>query len=590
MKHNSYRSVCLLALAGAAGSVMAGPLNFADVTDSRISETVIEPFGEKHVSFGDFDKDGDMDVVVGMAFSDFGERTNELYRNDNGVFQEVSGTSIIPGFASADVTRSAFMYDMDGDGWLDIHIVCDSNSGAGEGTDKTYINIHPGGVFQSFENQTGRLPSNGLLGASCSSEIADFDNDGDTDMYIANEPNNSQDRILLNDGSGFFTDATSGRIAIPGPYDVDAESADFNNDGRIDILITNSHSNQGAYIQYNNNNNAAGRDGDFSYTNSTTMLGATSEENALETGDFDGDGDADIYWSSKNGLTDAVLENTGLDANNKATWQELKGVLPPSVTNITSRKAEIADLNDDGRLDIFVMKETAGNGRPTVLRNTTVNGDITFVDWTPASAFPNGSNHEGWHAAILNADDDSDLEIFLGSFQGDHLFDRVDPATFAEGDIGGVIPGVFNGPASMVLGDGLAGETDAFAINGVSNGMVSVILTAPGNCSIEVRNGNTTIATSDRGGLGVEEALQVNNQTGTINVLVHVLQAAGDITNNGVVDADDFFAYLDLFAADDPAADLTGNGVIDSADFFLYLDYFVQGEDATYQLEVLARN
>lgn len=50
-----------------------------------------------------------------------------------------------------------------------------------------------------------------------------------------------------------------------------------------------------------------------------------------------------------------------------------------------------------------------------------------------------------------------------------------------------------------------------------------------------------------------------------------------DITGNGVVDADDFFAYLDLFAAGDPRADLDGNGVIDSADFFLYLDFFVLG-------------
>ncbi len=50
-----------------------------------------------------------------------------------------------------------------------------------------------------------------------------------------------------------------------------------------------------------------------------------------------------------------------------------------------------------------------------------------------------------------------------------------------------------------------------------------------------------------------------------------------DIDCNGVLDADDFFAYLDLFAAGDPDADLTGNGVVDSVDFFAYLDLFAAG-------------
>ncbi len=50
-----------------------------------------------------------------------------------------------------------------------------------------------------------------------------------------------------------------------------------------------------------------------------------------------------------------------------------------------------------------------------------------------------------------------------------------------------------------------------------------------------------------------------------------------DIDGNGVLDADDFFGYLDLFAAGDADADITGNGVIDSNDFFAYLDLFVAG-------------
>ena len=50
-----------------------------------------------------------------------------------------------------------------------------------------------------------------------------------------------------------------------------------------------------------------------------------------------------------------------------------------------------------------------------------------------------------------------------------------------------------------------------------------------------------------------------------------------DIDGNGTLDADDFFAFLDLFAAGDPRADITGNGIIDANDFFAYLDLFVAG-------------
>lgn len=49
---------------------------------------------------------------------------------------------------------------------------------------------------------------------------------------------------------------------------------------------------------------------------------------------------------------------------------------------------------------------------------------------------------------------------------------------------------------------------------------------------------------------------------------------AGDTNADGVTDGDDFFAYLDLFASEDPRADLTGEGVIDGEDFFEYLDRF----------------
>jgi len=598
----------MLAVGTCTGLAMGGPLNFEEVTATRVQETVNEPTSEKHVDFGDFDKDGDMDVVVGLALSDFGQRTNELYRNDDGVFQEVSGSPVIPGFDSTDTSRVAHLVDLNADGWLDIHVVNDSNSGFGPGNDKVYINRHPGGVFSHFEDQSvARLPSNGMLGASCAGVVEDLDHDGDPDLYMGNYPNDSADRLLFNDGTGNFQDVSGGRIAILGTYVVDVSTGDVNGDGLTDLLVTNDGF-QGAYIQYNNINGQGTGDGDFAYPGSTTNLGSVTVENALEPGDFDNDGDLDIYWSSRVGTTDVILENTGNDANDKAVFQQLNGVLPPSVTGIASRKATVADLNDDGRDDVFVMKETNGDGRPTVLRNTSVNGSISFVDWTPATAFPTGSNHEGWHAAAFNADDDPDLEIFLGSFSGNHLFDRVEPATFDEGDLtNGVVPGVFNGPATLVNGEASSGQSDEFTIEGVS-GFVSAIVSGDGDYLLEVIDGGNS-RLSNRGGLGVEEALQFDGVSGDVTIRVTVLDAPGspaDLTGpggDGVPDgnltADDFFFYLGLFAGGDPAADLTGpggdgvpDGNLTADDFFFYLDLFSQGPggDGSYDLEILSRS
>ncbi len=61
------------------------------------------------------------------------------------------------------------------------------------------------------------------------------------------------------------------------------------------------------------------------------------------------------------------------------------------------------------------------------------------------------------------------------------------------------------------------------------------------------------------------------------NGIEDACECLADLDEDGDVDADDFFAYLDLFASDDDAADLTGDGAIDSNDFFAYLDLFVLG-------------
>ena len=172
-------------------------LNFDNITATNVDQNVAESgSNEKFIDFGDYDADGDVDVVMAVALGAFGQRRNKLYRNDNGVLFEVSGTSVISGFGPTDVSRVALFADYDHDGYLDIIVVNDSNAGTGSndapGKTKYFRNNGNG----SFINESGRLDNQ--TGAACSGSIADFDNNGYMDLYMCNYPFTSQDSIGLN--------------------------------------------------------------------------------------------------------------------------------------------------------------------------------------------------------------------------------------------------------------------------------------------------------------------------------------------------------------------------------------------------------
>jgi hypothetical protein len=217
-----------------------GPMNFQNVTDVRIVETVPEAEGNlKIADVGDYDQDGDMDVVIANVWpSESPARPNKLYRNDGGVLTEVSGSAVIPGFDAvySDRSRNATFADLDGDGWLDI-LVVNAFTDYPEDLTKVFMNKQVDGVFSHFEEEgQARLPDLGIITDSRGAVVFDPDGDGDRDFFVAAD---AQDRMFFNDGAGFFTDVTLSHLPIDAHDAIDVSTGDLNGDGLVDLLISN---------------------------------------------------------------------------------------------------------------------------------------------------------------------------------------------------------------------------------------------------------------------------------------------------------------------------------------------------------------
>lgn len=180
----------------------------------------------RQAAFIDYDGDGDVDLFV--AYRD---RPNSLFRNDGGRFTDVAAAV---GIADPRKTVGAVWFDMDGDGDLDLFV-------ANQDGDLNGFFRNDNGHFTDVAKDlgmdgAGRPLVYGGVGAA----VADFDNDGDLDLFVANYGPNS---LYRNDGSGRFTDVAP-EVDVAGDYHATTAAwGDFDNDGRLDLYVASFLSN-----------------------------------------------------------------------------------------------------------------------------------------------------------------------------------------------------------------------------------------------------------------------------------------------------------------------------------------------------------
>lgn len=282
------------------------------------------------IGIADFDSDGDLDIV--LVSED--DQTNELYLNNgDGTFEKgslpVAGTS-----------NGVFVEDINGDSHPDILI---GNAGAN-------VILINDGTGQFTDESSQRLPTQNDITQDL--EMGDVDGDGDLDLLVGNENTN---RLLLNDGTGVFSNAPSGSLPIPsgGEETREADFGDADGDGDLDIFFANV-----GWSGINPQNRLLLNDGTGRFTDATSTHFPSNTDTTLD-GDFvdlDEDGDLDIVTANvafgTNQLVDARVRAFINDGTGRFT-DETEAIFPETAWS-RGLDIEASDFNGDGRVDLYV--------------------------------------------------------------------------------------------------------------------------------------------------------------------------------------------------------------------------------------------
>lgn len=268
----------------------------------------------------DFDFDGDTDIVTISRVSGKG-----VYWYENNGSASFTERLIVSIGGSADL-RAVKAADFNGDGSMDVVT-------ADYGLNRLTVYDKDGTSLFAAAN----------VGAPVDVQVADRENDGDLDLYLANYTNGNV-ATFANGGAATFSgsalhSATHMRTVMP---------IDFDKDGDIDIVYAAQSASQIGVLENN---------GDLTYTNH--QVGSIGGPHRIDVGDIDGDGDFDIIYSVAGGASEMnfyYLENNG----SFGLWVAKKLISTETFSGIFTQTVKFADVDNDGDLD--VLATDAGTG------------------------------------------------------------------------------------------------------------------------------------------------------------------------------------------------------------------------------------
>jgi hypothetical protein len=403
----------------------------------------------------DADNDGDLDLYVtqgqmlgpGRRAADAvypprGELRDRLFRNDLAVGTD--GTRMlrftdITDRSGVDVRTYGMGVasgDFDNDGWTDIYRT---------GVDRGVLLRNHGGTFADVTAASGTANA-GSWGVSAS--FVDYDRDGWLDLFIGNYVEYRMDResdcfsvtgrpdycppakyppqldrLYRNRGDGTFEDVTRRALAggAHGPA-LGVSSADFNGDGWPDIYVGNDGAPNQLWI---NQRDGTFEDSAFRTGAAVSGAGASEASMGIDAGDFDNDGDDDLF------ITNWLSQMNTIYVNDGGVFEDRKGpsgLGAPSLAK-TGFGTGWFDYDNDGWLDLLtingsvaIIDAQARSGDPFPYRMTKqlyrnlANG--RFEDATSRAGSSFGIAQVGRGAAFGDLDNDGDIDVVVGNDAG----------------------------------------------------------------------------------------------------------------------------------------------------------------------------
>jgi hypothetical protein len=330
----------------------------------------------------------------------------------------------------------AMFFDYDGDGWLDIYLpngcwLRDVNDNRGRVfrdklTNRLYRN-RGDGTFIDVTPQAG-VGHQGF-GFGCSA--ADYDGDGDLDLYVLNYGPNA---FYRNNGDGTFTDISSESGLADPRWSLSAPWFDFDGDGDLDVYVAN-------YLQYDSGKfrnfyAAAGYPGPLSYrgqqdalyrNNGDGTFTDVAESAGLENpdgramsatvADLDNDGRLDVY------VANDAMENYFYRGNGNGTFANEGLIMGLAFgeggQGVSSMGPVVGDVDRDGRLDIYIPD--MGYGCLLMNRGT------YFEDRTaPTNLAVVCGQYTGWGGLLFDYDNDGYLDVFVANGNAHHEYTEED--------------------------------------------------------------------------------------------------------------------------------------------------------------------
>lgn len=275
-------------------------------------------------------------------------------------------------------------FDYDNDGWDDITIATANGDPI-----RFFKNINGNYVEQSLN-----IPNNNWKNKQIN--WVDIDNDGDNDLFVTSD--NQINRLFENLGNMVMTDITSSSGMLNEVLiTYGASWGDYNNDGYLDVFLSNRDTLIPNVLYKNNGNN--------------TFTIVNNEAGLINTGmlsfcsafiDYNKDGYQDIYVANDK----VQYPNTMYKNNGDGTFTEVGSLTGTDIT-IDAMSVTVEDFDSDGWTDIYVTNDIVGN---VFLKN---NGDGTFSNI--ATSTNTTMNSVAWGAVFLDAENDGDLDLYVSA-------------------------------------------------------------------------------------------------------------------------------------------------------------------------------